>query len=185
VLKKKHQWEKPAWASQAADPDTGPEIDSNPIQNPLLKTNNGSGYTRQVVPKDQVARSNGTFVAPSKDLPPPRLCWIVVEVNMRKVGKIVMHLHGQGTDKVVDRFADLKGMNFDRSGKNKPMTIEGLEPTFHITTNLTTKGLDSKPDIYGLVQEGKEVVAAIKAADENAVISIKQAHIYPIKKAKA
>ena len=187
-LKQKHAWEKPAWASQAADNDTA--VDTSPIANPLLHHNtSGAGqYTRQVAPKDRLARSAGTFVAPQKEAPPPRLCWIVVDLNQRKLGKIVLHLHGQGTDQVVDRFAELKGLPVERTGKNRPVVIEGLEGLhvkFHITQNQTTKGLESKPDIYGLVQEGKEVLGAIKAADEHAVVTIRQAHIYPVKKARA
>ena len=187
-LKQKHQWEKPAWASQSADNDV--PVDTTPIANPLLKHHNQSpgSYTRQVVPKDRLARSEGTFVAPRKDAPPPRLCWIVVDLNQKKLGKLVMHLYGQGTDQVVDRFDELKGLGIECCGKNRPVVIEGLkglQVKFHITSNQTTKGLESKPDIYGVVQEGKEVLGAVKAADEHAVVTIRQAHIYPVKKARA
>lgn len=188
-LKQKHKWEKPAWASQSNEVEEEAGIDSNPIQNPMLKKNQHSGYTRQVFAKDNLSRSNGTFVAPTTKPPPPRLCWVVVEINKRKVGKIVMHLYGQGTNRVVDQFESLKGTNIERQGKNKPMTIEGFEeedfPKFFISINASIKGLEKERDIYGIVQEGKEVVGAIKSAEEHAVISIKQAHIYPVKKARS
>ena len=185
-LKKKYQFEKPAWASRNSADDEGPGIDSNPIQNPLLKKNQASGYTRQVFAKEKLARSNGTFVTPRADAPPPRLAWIVIDINRRKAGKIVMHLHGKGTDAVVAQFDNLKGMSIQRNGKNRPIQIEELnDPKFYLTINSSTKGMESKKDAYGLVQEGKEIVGAIKNADEHAAITIRQAHVYPVKKNKA
>jgi hypothetical protein len=184
ALKAKYQFEKPAWASQG--PAANTKIDNTSIQNPLLKKNQGSGYTRQVFAKEKQAKSKGTFVAKRTDAPPPRLAWIVVDINKRKAGKIVLHLYGQGTEAVVEQFPKLTGMSLERNGTNRPICVEELlDPKFYITTNSTTKGLENKKDTYGLVQEGKEIIAAIKKADEHASITIRQSHVFPVKKAKA
>jgi hypothetical protein len=186
ALKQKYQFEKPAWASKNSADVAAESIDTNPIQNPLLKKNAGTGYTRQVFAKETQARSKGTYVAPRKDAPPPRLAWIVVDINKRKAGKIVLHLYGQGVEAIVEQFPKLTGKGLERNGNNRPICVEELEsPKFYITTNSTTKGLENKKDTYGLVQEGKEIIAAIKKADEHASITIRQSHVFPVKQTKA
>lgn len=184
ALKQKHKWAKPAWATRLSSDEAPAGVDRNPIQNPLLKKADGSGYTRKVFSKEKLSRSDGKFVAPRSKVP-PRLAWIVVDINSKKAGKIVLHLYGLGTDAVVNRFSSLPGMSILRSGNNKPISIEDMDdPKFYITTNSTTRNLDQKKDVYGIVQEGKEIIGAIKAADEHAGIRIRQAHVYPVKKAK-
>lgn len=76
-------------------------------------------------------------------------------------------------------------MTLERQGNNKPIYIEELDnPKFYITTNSSIKGLENKKDTYGVVQEGKEIIATIKKADEHASITVRQAHVYPVKKNK-
>jgi len=189
ALQKKHQFAKPAWASRniADDICEGERagIDKESIANPLLKQNHANGYSRQVFAKETLHRSNGTYVAPRQAVP-PRLAWIVININQKKVGKIVLHLYGAGVDEVVYRFEDMVGMSIERQGNHKPIFVEELsDPAFYITTNQTTKNLHEKRDVYGVVQEGKEIIRTIKSADEHAAITIRQAHVYPVKKTKA
>ncbi|EEC46050.1 predicted protein [Phaeodactylum tricornutum CCAP 1055/1] len=174
---KKNCWEKPAWAlPDEAIPDSS--IISDSIQNPLLKQANHGGYERKVFAKD-IKRVNGTFVAPRPNVP-PRLAWIVPFCQEKKVGKIVLHLYGKDIDRLVDRFLDLQGCCIEKTGEE--LIVEEIAPKFYVTSNPTK--IDSRDGVYGLVQEGHEVFEDILTADSDFKFHIKQAHIYPVKKAK-
>jgi hypothetical protein len=176
--KRNHQWSKPDWAlpSTALPDDT---IQKDSIVNPLLKTpKNTNAYERKVKPKD-LELIRGTFVAPQGGAksPEPRLVWIVVNVDGCKLGKIVMHLAGANIDPIVDVFADLKGLELQRTA-NKCLVVQDIDPVFTIVSGKTG------PGCFGIIQEGRDIFDQCIAASPEAVLTVKQSHIYPVKKAK-
>ena len=178
-LKKQHEWEKPIWAAPTDDIPPDQSIISDPINNPFLKPAQHGGYQRQVKEKD-LEIIKGTFVSPEKTKKlEPRLTWIVVNINKRKVGKIVMHLYGKDVNGIVDQFLELKGLEIER--QNGMLVVPGINPTMHVTS-AGTAGLDSKSGVFGVIQEGRNIFDAIMNAPPDAILSIKQAHIYPVKK---
>lgn len=178
-LKQQYAFEKPAWAAPAEVTNKEEEIDKDSINNPMLKKAEGSGYVRQVKEKE-LGRVQGTFVKPQQALKlEPRLAWIVVNINKRKVGKIVMHLYGKDVSAIVDQFVELKGHELER--KNGMVVVVGMEPTLYVTSG-GPKGLDGKAGVYGVIQEGKDIYDTLMGADAGAVLSVKQAHIFPVKK---
>jgi hypothetical protein len=176
----KSTWEKPAWAHAAPlEEENNVAVDNTPITNPLLRPKQ-DGYQRKVFAKDLTVE-HGTFIKAQEKQPDPRKTWIVVRINDDAVpGKIVMHLHGKHVNGLVDKFVDLQGQEIERTGHE--LMVHG-EPKFFITT-AAAKGLDSKQEVYGVVQEGHEIVEKLLAAGPEATFSIKQAHIFPIKKSK-
>jgi len=180
-LKQKYAFEKPGWAAPAEVIEKDDAIDCDSINNPLLKKAQHGGYVRQVHEKD-IALVKGTHVKPTAAKIEPRLTWIVINVNKRKVGKIVMHLYGKDVHRLVDQFLELKGHEVER--RNGMLAIVGQEPTLFVTGG-GTGGLDGKSGVYGVIQEGRDIFDTVLAADANAAISVKQAHIYPVKKGRS
>jgi cyclophilin family peptidyl-prolyl cis-trans isomerase len=124
----------------------------------------------------------GTFVKPQVTKLEPRLTWIVINVNRRKVGKVVMHLHGKDVSRIVDNFLDLKGCELQRDSGN--LMVTGMEPQLIITPG-GHAGLDQKSGVYGVIQEGRDVFQTVMQSDAGAALSVKQAHIYPVKKGRS
>jgi hypothetical protein len=192
AAKQKHQWEKPAWAlpSEAIEQDA--DILTAPIQNGMLKHNDGNGYSRRVFAKD-IHKVNGQFIAPTGPAaPPPRLAWIIVTLSNSnsmyldgdKVGKIVMNLEGDDVDRLVGQFLDLKGSTMVRT-KEGNLAVEGVDPQLVLTTKkVTKKGRGKTNNVIGEVQEGQDVFETVMKAGADSIVTIKQAHIYPVKKAK-
>jgi hypothetical protein len=184
--KKNHQWSKPDWALPSADlPDD--DIQKESIVNPLLKSPaKTNAYERKVHPKD-LELIRGTFVAPQSHVPDPRLVWIVVNVDGCKLGKIVMHLAGPNIDPLVDVFGDLKGLELQRrnsggGGKNggQQLVVQDIDPVFTIVAGNT----GPPGGCFGIIQEGRDIFDQCLAAPAEAALTIKQSHIYPVKKAK-
>jgi hypothetical protein len=182
-LKKKHAWEKPDWAiPDASVPDEAIIKDSVPNK---LKEAQHSGYVRQVHEKD-LELINGTFVKPTLKVPEPRLVWIVININGTKAGKVVMHLHGNYAP-LVDRFLEMKGLELKRCGNNM-LVVDDIEPPMYINTAKTMSNKQAASlgvVAMGMVQEGHDIVEQVYAADDDAVFTIKQSHIYPVKKARS
>jgi hypothetical protein len=179
LTKRNHQWSKPDWAlPSAALPDD--DIQKESINNPLLKSpTKTNAYERKVRPKE-LELMPGTFVAPTHTpLPPdPRLVWIVVNVDGCKLGKIVMHLAGTNIDPIVDVFGDLKGLELQRSNQSRQLVVPDIDPVFTIVAG------NSGPGCFGIIQEGRDIFDQCLAAPTAAILTIKQSHIYPVKKAK-
>jgi len=183
-LKQKYSFERPGWAAPVEVTNSEKEIDADSINNPFLKKAQGGGYQRQVKEKNDLAIVKGTFVKSKTHEQPkvqPRLAWIVVNVNKRKVGKIVMHLHGKDVKDLVDSFVELKGYALTREN-GLLMTVDKT-PCLAVTS-AGPKGLDDKAGVFGVIQEGQDIFQQAMAADANATLSIKQAHIYPVKQGK-
>jgi hypothetical protein len=83
-LKNQHGWQKPNWASSGGEKEV------------VTKSDVG-GYQRHVTPKN-VEIIKGQHVKPASNME-PRLAWIVVNLNRKKVGKLVMHLYGRKYNK--------------------------------------------------------------------------------------
>ena len=65
-----------------------------------------------------------------------------------------------------------------------PVENAGKSPVFYISTaKSTTKEFDNKKDVYGVILEGHDVFQEMKGQSENA-ITVKQAHLFPVKVAK-
>jgi len=106
-----------------------------------------------------------------------RHAWIIIWIDDKKVGKIVMSLKGKGVTKAVSDFQSLyTGAVLDPNN----LCINETDPKFFIVSR-ASKGLDNKGDIYGIVQEGNEVIDAIRIAKEGEKVYIKQAHLFPVK----
>lgn len=179
---KKFAWQKPAWARPDVHDDNDESgVITESLQNSRLRQAQGSGYVRQVQPKD-LDFFRGNFVPAQAGIPDPRLAWIVIDMNGKKIGKIVMHLYGQAVDDIVKKFVDLKGAPLQVEPKKALLVLE-REPKLYITAN-SPNGLHKKKDVYGVVQEGNEVVEQIRKAGDDAQIIVRQAHVYPVKKAK-
>ena len=175
-------WQRPGWAHAMNKEDTR-AVDSDSIANPLLQQADNSGYRRQVFAKD-LDIQRGNFVKNQARPPDPRLAWIVVRINGTGVpGKIVMHLYGKDIDALVDQFLGLKDTSITCGGPNRAsFTVESSPPLYITSQGL--RGLDSKPGVYGVIQEGHDIVDKVVAAGDGAQLAIKQAHIFPVKKSK-
>jgi hypothetical protein len=179
LLKKQHGFERPDWATQADASYEKPILD-DAIDHGLKKAGASGQYQRQV--KDATPMIvKGSHVA-AKEKVEPRLAWIVVNVDKRKVGKIVMHLHGMGVNAIVENFVELKGYVLERTREG--LSVAGINPSFVIMAG-GHGGLDDRAGVYGVVQEGTDVFQQVMASDASAALSIKQAHIYPVKLGKA
>jgi hypothetical protein len=178
-LKRQHGFERPDWATQA-DATIDKSILDDAIDHGLKQAGKAGQYQRQVKESTPVI-VKGAHVAPKQKVD-PRLTWIVVNVNKRKVGKIVMHLYGKDAHTIVDNFIELKGFDLER--KDGVLAVVGVNPPFVITSG-SQSGLDAKAGVYGVIQEGHDIFQQVMAADANAALSIKQAHIYPVKIGKA
>lgn len=188
--KQKHEWERPAWAlpSDAVQEDT--DILTAPIQNGMLKeANKSKGYTRRCMAKD-IHKVEGSFIAATPDpAPASRFAWLVLNLDGEKVGKIVMHLKedtssNENVDRLVGQFLDLKGLAMERT-KDGNLVVNGVNPEFVITIKKTTRKKRGKSNIViGEIEEGQDVFETVLKAGVDSIVTIKQAHIYPVKKAK-
>lgn len=180
LAKVKHAWDKPDWALAESEIPADQAILSSPIQHGLKKAKDG--YERKVFEKD-LALVNGKFVAAQETVPDPRMVWIVVNMDGCKVGKICMHLYGNYIP-LADVFTQLKGLQLHRSPHG--YHIADIDPEFYVTTG-TTPGTFSGPKsaCYGVIFEGGEVLEQMQAASAQSVFTVKQSHIYPVKKAKS
>jgi hypothetical protein len=184
--KQKHTWEKPDWALPSdAIPDASILKDS--IQNPLLKAAATSGYERKVHEAD-IALIPGKFVQPSKTkVVEPRMVWIVANIDGSKVGKIVMHLYGNFLP-LTDIFAELKGLELIRCNTTT-LVVNDIEPNFFVHGGTISSFPKFFPrqattDCYGIVLEGMDILQQLLNAPQDAVLTIKQSHIFPVKKTK-
>jgi hypothetical protein len=184
--KQKHAWEKPDWALPSeAIPDESILKDS--IQNPLLKSAATSGYERKVH-EAEIALIPGKFVQPSKaKVVEPRMVWIVVNIDGSKVGKIVMHLYGNFLP-LTDIFTELKGLELIRSN-SATLLVNDVEPHFYVHSGTISSFPQCFPkqattDCYGIVLEGMDILQKLLNAPQDAVLTIKQSHIFPVKKTK-
>ena len=184
LAKQKHQWDKPDWALPAEVIPHDCAIQTDSIQNPLLKQAQ-QGYERKVHAAD-IKLISGKFVKPSSTAfkPDPRLVWIVVNIDGIKVGKIVMHLYGNFLP-IVDVFLELKGLEVKRKQASQ-LVVDDIDPVFfiHPGTPESFQG-PKKTSCFGVVVEGHDIVQAVVQSDSHALITIKQSHIYPVKKAKS
>lgn len=184
---KKHGWAKPSWAlpqkalEKNGSNDTAIETASVPNH---LKANHSAGYERKVFIK-QVRRIDGKFQTPQQKVP-PRLAWVVIFQRrgkaLKKLGKIVVHLYGRDVAKIIDCFLDLQNCDLEICGTEVLASPETKAPTFSLTTN--SQNIDKRPGVYGLVQEGQEVLQKVLESDPREPCLIKQAHIFPVKKAR-
>jgi hypothetical protein len=110
--------------------------------------------------------------------------WIVVNVDGCKLGKIVMHLYGNFLN-LVDVFLELKGLEMKRQ---PPLgyLVDDIDPHFYIFTGGRSPNDFRGPAdaCFGVVVEGHDVIQKLQAADPSSIFTIKQSHIYPVKKAK-
>jgi hypothetical protein len=186
MSKQKHQWQKPAWALPSDAVQEDADILTAPIQNGL-QANQGNGYSRRVFAKD-IQKVEGSFIAPTKDAPPSRLAWIVVNIDGDKVGKIVMNLEedtskNENVDRLVGQFLDLKGLAMERT-KDGNLVLKDFDPQLVVTTKKSPKKRGKTNNVIGEVQEGQDVLETVLKAGADSIVTIKQAHIYPVKKAK-
>jgi hypothetical protein len=99
------------------------------------------------------------------------------------VGKIVMHLYGNFLP-LVDIFLQLKGLELQRSGPSDYL-VDDIDPHFYVHTGRTASTFRGPSTAcYGVIQEGFDVVDGLKKANADSIFTIKQSHIYPVKKAK-
>lgn len=184
--KQQHAWEKPAWALPSdALPDEA--IQKESIQNFLLKPPSSSGYERKVHAA-HLTLIAGKFVEHKEKIPDPRLVWIVVNIDGCKVGKIAMHLYGNFLP-LTDIFDQAKGLELKRSsnknGAQQPQfVVEDMDPAFYVHTGTVSSFQGHKDACFGVVFEGHDVVQKLQSASPESVFTIKQSHIYPVKKAK-
>ena len=184
--KQKHSWEKPAWALPSeAIPDDSILKDS--IQNPMLKAAAHGGYERKVH-EASLALIPGKFVQPTKaKVVEPRMVWIVVNIDGSKVGKIVMHLYGNFLP-LTDIFTELKGLELLRCDTNT-LVITDIDPYFYVhvgNASSFSKKFSKQANecCYGVVLEGQDIIQQINNSPSDAVLTVKQSHIFPVKKAK-
>lgn len=133
AMKKKHQWRKPGWALPAEELESDDLVLKDPINNDKLKAVQHSGYVRHVHPNDNLEIINGTHVKPVEKME-PRLVWLVVGIDDKKAGKIVMHLYGKDVNGLVNSFVDLKGFEMLRGSR---VIVETRDP---FESNRTLKG---------------------------------------------
>jgi hypothetical protein len=184
TAKDKHKWAKPGWAlpEEAILTDEGIVTDS--IQTGLKKPTTG-GYERKVFAKQLAPPlKEGKFVRNlSAKKPDPRMVWIVLNVNGIKRGKIVMHLYGNA-DAIVEKFLELKGLEMER--ENGMLVCKELVPHFHVSGGKAADLPKNNPNaVYGILLEGQDVLQQVMNAAPDAVISIKQSHIFPVKRARS
>jgi len=158
---------------------------SDSIDHSLKKQQEHEGYRRQVKAQD-LEIQKGTFVKKQEKKPDPRLTWIVGRIGDRGVpGKIVMHLRGQDVAGLVDDFVNLKNKDIMIGGPNGASLTVDCEPYFHIYMG-RPDGLDNEPGVFGVVQEGHAIVQKmVEAGNAGSELTIKQAHIFPVKKSKS
>jgi hypothetical protein len=183
-LKDKHRWAKPGWALPEEQIQQEQGIITDSIQNGLKKPNAG-GYERKVFAKQLAPPiAEGKFVRNlSAKKPDPRMVWIVINVNGVKRGKIVMHLYGNA-EGIVDKFLELKGLEMER--ENGMLVCKELTPHFYVSGGKAAQLPKNNPQaVYGVVLEGQDVLKQVQNASADAVISIKQSHIFPVKRAKS
>jgi hypothetical protein len=87
-------------------------------------------------------------------------------------------LYGQAVPQIVDVFEDLKGSECHRH--NGELVVAN-QPVLYVVAG-GPSGLDSKANVHGVIQEGADIFQQVMNAPENASVTIKQAHIYPVKK---
>lgn len=184
--KQKHEWEKPDWALPSSAIASGESIQSESIQNGLKQVNTG-GYERKVRPTETLALIPGMFVAHQEKSPDPRMVWIVVNIDGSKVGKIVMHLHGNVMP-MTDIFLELKGLELKYTASAKQWVVDDIEPNFYVHVGSTQSFTGPKTACFGAVLEGHDIVqqllTAVQSTDHASIVTIKQSHIFPVKKAK-
>jgi len=179
VAKQRHAWEKPDWALPSDVLSNTPAIQSESIQNGLKQAK--PGYERKVHEAD-LELINGKFVQHTEKKPDPRLVWIVVNMDGCKVGKIVMHLFGNFLP-IVDIFVELKGLELKRNG-NDGFVVDDIEPEFYVHAGKPGTFSGPASACFGVIHEGFDIFQKLKVAAPDAVFTIKQSHIYPVKKAK-
>jgi len=182
ATKRQHGWEKPDWALPSTDAPDEHAIETDSIQNPLLKSPQ-PGYERKVHAAD-LKLIAGKFVAHQEKKPDPRLVWIVVNVDGMKLGKIVMHLYGNVLP-LVDTFLELKGLVLQRRQPGQMLVVEDMDPAFYVHHGTPSNFRGPTSACFGVVIEGQEVVQQVLNADAEALITIKQSHIYPVKKGRS
>ena len=183
-VQNKHRWSKPGWALPDEAIQQEDSIVTESIQNPGLKKPT-SGYERKVFAKELAPPPvKGTFVRNvAAKKPDPRMVWIVININGMKRGKIVMHLYGNA-DAIVDKFFELKGLEIKR--ESGMLLVDELEPHFYVFGGKAAQLPKNKPQaVFGVVMEGHDVLQLALNAKDDAVISVKQSHIYPVKRAKS
>jgi hypothetical protein len=183
LAKEKHNWEKPAWALPSTVVHTDESILTDSIQHGLKKPSSG-GYERKVHAKETLELIKGTFVAPQTKIPDPRMVWIVLNVDGSKVGKIVMHLYGNVLP-LVDIFLELKGLELKNNSAGQ-WYVDDIDPAFYVHHGPASTFKGPTSVCFGTVLEGQDVLQTInQAAPSGAVVTIKQSHIFPVKKAKS
>jgi chemotaxis protein histidine kinase CheA len=188
--KQKHEWERPAWALPSDAVQEDADILTAPIQNGMLKeANKNKGYTRRCHAKD-IHNVKGNFIAASKDpAPASRFAWLVLNIDGDKVGKIVMHLkedtsNNENVDRLVSQFLDLKGLAMERT-KDGNLVVKDVSPQLVVTMKKApVKKKGKTNNVIGEVEEGQDVFETVLKAGADSIVTIKQAHIYPVKKAK-
>jgi hypothetical protein len=184
--KQKHSWEKPNWALPS-EIISDASIIKDSIQSPLLKAVASSGYERKVHKAD-IALIPGKFVQPSKaTVVEPRMVWIVVNIDGSKVGKIVMHLYGNFLP-LTDIFTELKGLELTRCNSTT-FVVKDVDPNFYVHAGTVLSfcqcfTTQATADCFGLILEGMDIFQQLLNAPNDAVFTIKQSHIFPVKKTK-
>eukprot|EP00523_Entomoneis_sp_CCMP467_P010420 CAMPEP_0168725922 /NCGR_PEP_ID=MMETSP0724-20121128/4405_1 /TAXON_ID=265536 /ORGANISM="Amphiprora sp., Strain CCMP467" /LENGTH=413 /DNA_ID=CAMNT_0008772725 /DNA_START=13 /DNA_END=1254 /DNA_ORIENTATION=+ len=188
-------WNRPGWAS-AMELDDNRAVNTDSINNDKLQKPQNQGYQRKVKAAN-LDIQKGTFVKKNqKDpnaKPNARLCWIVGRIDDRGVpGKIVMHLYGKDVDALVTDFEGrLKNQSMTlatttTSVAGAVLTVDVDPLLLHVFWGKIPKDLDAQPNVYGVVQEGHEIVQTlIEAGEAGQPLTIKQAHIFPVKKSKS
>jgi hypothetical protein len=187
LAKEKHNWEKPAWALPSTVVHTDESILTDSIQHGLKKPTTSGNYERKVHATETLELIKGTFVAPQTKLPDPRMVWIVLNVDGSKVGKIVMHLYGNFLP-LVDIFLELKGLELKNNagGATGQWYVDDIDPAFYVHHGPASTFKGPSSACFGTVLEGHDVLQTInQAAPSGAVVTIKQSHIFPVKKAKS
>ena len=186
IQQKKHGWSKPGWAlpEEKLAGESGIVTDS--LQTGLKAPNTG-GYERKVFAKELAAPPvAGKFVRNvSAKKPDPRMVGVVININGTKRGKIVMHLYGN-VEPIVEKFFELKGLELKRDANNQVYCDE-MEPHFYLFGGKTAQLNTSKnPNaVYGVVLEGHDVLQLAQNSSADSVLSIRQSHIFPVKRAKS
>lgn len=188
-----HAWEKPQWAIPDVSAEDTPAILTESIPTNLKKPNMG-GYERKVFERNDLFIVKGTFQKPATrkvDEQKQRLVWIVVNINGTKAGKVVMHLYGNDAamNDIVEKFLELKGLELKYTA-DMAFYVNDLEPNFYLRTDDPRNYNTNTNIVYGHVQEGHDILQqmmdAVKATTTSSatLFTIKQSHIYPIKKTR-
>ena len=188
IQQKKHGWSKPGWAL----PDETLAQESGIVTDSLqtgLKAPNTGGYERKVFAKELAPPPvKGKFVKNvAAKKPDPRMVWVVININGTKRGKIVMHLYGN-VEAIVDKFFELKGLELKRDGNNQVFCDE-MEPHFYLfggnAAQVQSNVAKNSNAVYGVVLEGHDVLQLAQNSSADSVLSIRQSHIFPVKRAKS